>query len=174
MEDACEPLRVMPGRLTSLPDSATARHHPQGLTRALHEVPERVDTSAAFGSGFFFQFFSAWNNRFWGPQPLWAKTDPGNGFSSQSIPCDAAAHLGARPIPEELIRGLGTCVFSRNRGHFGLICDATTGFPLEFDLHTYRQPVWVCHAKGEVERLRRWRASSGWRPFGALNAPAGP
>jgi hypothetical protein len=33
---------VMPGRLRRFADSATARHHPQGLTRALHEVPERV------------------------------------------------------------------------------------------------------------------------------------
>ena len=28
--------------------------------------------------------------------------------------------------------------------HFWLICDATTG-SLEFDLHIYRQPAWVCH-----------------------------
>ena len=65
---------------------------------------------------------SGWNNRFWDPEPVWAKTDPGNGFSSQTTPCDAVAHLAARSIPEEFmihIRCLGTCVFfSRKIGHF--------------------------------------------------------
>ena len=32
-----------------------------------------------------------------GTEPLWAKTDPGNGFSAQRHPCDTAASLGARP-----------------------------------------------------------------------------
>ena len=30
------------------------------------------------------------------------------------------------------------------------------------------------YAKGEVQRLRRWRATGGCSPFGVLNGPAGP
>jgi hypothetical protein len=88
----------------------------------------------------------------------------------KSVPYDAAALLGPRPIPEELIRGLGTCVFSRNIGHFGLICGATTGFRwnltfiLTDSLYGYAMKV---YAKGEVQRLRRWRAT-------AAGAPSGP
>ena len=127
---------------------------------------------------FFFSHFSGWNNRFWDPEPLWAKTNPGNGFSSQSVPCDAAAHLGVRPIPEELIRGLGTGVFfHETEAILGPYVMQQQGsrwnltFILTDSLYGYAMEV---YAKGEVQRLRRWRATRGCSPFGAVYAPAGP
>lgn len=44
-------------------------------------------------------------------------------------------------------------------------------FILTDSLYGYAMEV---YAKGEVQRLRRWRATRGCSPFGAVYAPAGP
>ena len=69
------------------------------------EIWSKNDSRSALGEGSRFgSYFSGWNNRFWVPEALWAKTDPSNGFASKSHPRYASTRLGPGPMPEELVR----------------------------------------------------------------------